>query len=87
MMLLKSTIRADATHLFDLVARAGDSLCDALVGANGRGEFCVVLDNQLVQVMVTLLVCLLQTALLSLSVLHVITAGQGPVHHKVVLFS
>lgn len=75
-----TTKRTDATHLFDLVARAGDSLCDALVGADGRGEFSVVLDDQIVQITVTLLVCILQTALLSLAVLHIITAGQGPKH-------
>lgn len=65
-------------HLFDLVARAGDSLSDALVGSDGCGELCVVLNDQLVQISVTLLIGLLQTALFCLSVLHVITVGQCP---------
>ncbi len=65
-------------HLFDLVARAGDSLCDALVGSDRCGELCVVLNYQLIKIMITLLIGLLQTALLRLSVLHILTAGQCP---------
>ena len=65
-------------HLFDLVARAGDALGDALVGPDGGGELSVVLNNLLIQVVVTLLECLLQAAFLRLSVLDVIAVGQGP---------
>lgn len=79
-MLISEFPNADecVAHLFDLVARAGDSLSDALVGSDGCGEFCVVLNDQLVQISVTLLIGILQTELLRLSVLHVITAGQCP---------
>lgn len=35
-------------YLFDLVAGAGDTLCDALVGPDGSGEFGIMLNNQLV---------------------------------------
>lgn len=65
-------------YLFDLVAGAGDSLRDALVGADGRGQLGVVLDDLLIQVPVTLLKRLLQAPLLRLPVLHVIAVGQGP---------
>ena len=67
-----------APHLFDLVTRAGDALCDALVGPDGSGELSVMLDNLLIQVMVTLLERFLQAAFLRLSVLDIIAVGQGP---------
>ena len=66
------------SHPFDLVTGAGDSLGDALVGADGGGQLSVVLDDLLIQVPVALLKRLLQAALLRLSVLLVIAAGQGP---------
>lgn len=60
-------------HLFDLVARVGDALCDALVCADRSGELGVVLDNELIQIPVTFLISFFQAAFLSLSVLNVIT--------------
>lgn len=35
-------------YLFDLVPRAGDTFCDALVGPDGSGEFSIMLNNQLI---------------------------------------
>ena len=67
-----------APHLFDLVAGAGDALRDALVGPDGGSELSVMLNNLLVQVMVTLLERLLQAPFLSLSVLDVIAVGESP---------
>lgn len=65
-------------YLLDLVPWAGDALCDALVGPNGSGEFCIMLNDKLVQMSVTRLERVLETTLFGLSVLHIITAGQSP---------
>lgn len=65
-------------HLLDLVAGARDTLSDALVRPDGCGKFCIMLNNQLIQIPVARLKGLLQTSLFSLPVLYVITAGQSP---------
>lgn len=67
-----------ALHLLDLVAGARDALSDALVRPDGCGEFCIMLDNQLIQIPVARLKGLLQAPLLRLPVFHIITAGQSP---------
>lgn len=65
-------------HLLDLVARVGDALGDALVGAYGRCELGVVLDDQLVQIPIALLVRLFQATLLRLPVLDIVAGGECP---------
>lgn len=69
-------------HLLDLVAGTRDALSDALVRPDGCGKFCIMLDNQLVQIPVARLKGLLQTPLLCLPVLDIITAGQSPAVSK-----
>ena len=61
-------------HLLDLVARVGDPLSDALVGADGGAEFSVVLNNEFIQITVTFLIGLLQATLPRLPVLYIVTA-------------
>lgn len=73
-----SLLHCTALHLLDLVARVGDALRDALVGADGSSKLSVVLNNQLIQIMITLLVCFFQATLLIFPVLNIITGGQSP---------
>lgn len=69
-------------YLLDLVAGDGDALGDALVRLDGRGELGIVLNYQLVQIPVTRLKGLLQTALLRFPVLHIIAVGQSPAQNN-----
>lgn len=71
-------------HLFDFVPGVGDALCDALVGANRSGELSVVLDNELIQIPVTLLISFFQAALFILPVLNIITGRQSPKDKKMI---
>lgn len=75
-------MRLSSLYLLDLVAGARDALSDALVRPDGCGKFCIMLDNQLVQIPVARLKGLLQTSLLCLPVLYIITAGQSPAVKK-----
>lgn len=65
-------------YLLDLVAGACDTLSDALVRPDSCSKFCIMLNNQLIQIPVARLKGLLQTTLFCLPVLYVITARQSP---------
>lgn len=65
-------------HLLDFIPRVSDTLCDALVSSNGRCQFCVVLNDQFIQVTVALLIGFFKATFLIFSVLNIITSRQSP---------
>lgn len=75
-------IRGMERYLLYFVSGVGDALCDALVRADGRRQFCVVLYNEFIQVTVTPLIGFFEAPLLVFSVFNVITGRQGPVQDR-----
>lgn len=72
-------LRGMEPYLLYFVSGVGDALCDALVGADGGCQFCVVPYNEFIQVTVTPLIGFFETPLLVFSVFNIITGRQGPI--------